>query len=359
MRILHVIQEMRTGGAERVVASLVRGATERGHVVAVAAAPGAVADELGLQPFPLPLLERRPWRIPGGAWRVFRAIRAFRPDVVHAQNPAMAVLVALATGRGRRPASLVSVHGVPEADYRPAAKLLRAAGLPVVACGPGVETGLADAGYRSIETISNAVPPPPAPRDRAELEHELGLPAGGKLVVAAGRLVPVKNHALAIRAIADVPGASLAILGEGPERHRLEELISEIGLTGQVSLPGFVADPIPWYQRASVFILSSHYEGQPNALIEAVLHECPVVCAASRGGTVELMQAAGLEDCVLPGDQFEELFGPRIHYVLALDRSRWTTARERLAKLTDFPTVVGRYLGVCGIHTERRSPTLC
>ena len=180
MRILHVIQEMRTGGAERVVASLVRGATERGHVVAVAAAPGAVADELGLQPFPLPLLERRPWRIPGGAWRVFRAIRAFRPDVVHAQNPAMAVLVALATGRGRRPASLVSVHGVPEADYGPAAKLLRAAGLPVVACGPGVETGLADAGFRSAETIANAVPPPPAPRDRAELERELGLPAGAQ-----------------------------------------------------------------------------------------------------------------------------------------------------------------------------------
>ena len=203
MRILHVIQEMRTGGAERVVASLVRGATERGHVVAVAAAPGAVADELGLQPFPLPLLERRPWRIPLGAWRVFRAIRAFRPDVVHAQNPAMAVLVALATGRGRRPASLVSVHGVPEADYRPAAKLLRAAGLPVVACGPGVETGLADAGFRSVETIANAVPPPPEPRDRDELEHELGLPAGHKLVVAAGRLVPVKNHALAIRAIAE------------------------------------------------------------------------------------------------------------------------------------------------------------
>ena len=148
---------------------------------------------------------------------------------MHAHNPAMAVLVALATGRGRRPASLVSVHGVPEADYGRAAKVLRAAGLPVVACGPGVETGLAEAGFRSAETIANAVPPPPAPRDRTELERELGLPAGHQLVVAVGRLVPVKNHALAIRAIADVPGAALAILGEGPLLDELAQQAKELG----------------------------------------------------------------------------------------------------------------------------------
>ena len=237
-----MIQEMRTGGAERVVASLVRGATQLGHEVAVAAAPGAVADELGLRLFPLPLLERRPWRVPLGAWRVLRAIRAFRPDVVHAQNPAMAVLVALATGRGRRPRALVSVHGVPEADYRPAAKLLRAAGLHVVACGPGVETGLADAGFRNLETIANAVPPPPEPRDRAEVERELGLPAGRKLVVAVGRLVPVKNHALAIRALVDVPDAALAILGEGPLHSELRQQAEALGVADRVVLGGLRTD---------------------------------------------------------------------------------------------------------------------
>jgi glycosyltransferase involved in cell wall biosynthesis len=305
VRILHVIQEMRTGGAERVVASLVRGATDRGHVVAVASAPGAVADELGLRPFPLPLLERRPWRIPVGVWRVFRAIRVFRPDVVHAQNPGMAVLVALATGRGRRPASLVSVHGVPEADYKPTAKLLRATGLHVVACGPGVETGLADAGYRSAETIANAVPPPPEPRDRAELERELGLPAGGKLVVAVGRLVPVKNHALAIRAIVDVPGATLAILGEGPLMGELEAQANALGIADRVVLTGLRSDARAIMGAADAVVVSSVGEGLPLVALEALAARTPVVATSVRG--IKELLTDGRDSLLVPGDDAEAL----------------------------------------------------
>lgn len=305
MRILHVIQEMRTGGAERVVASLVRGATERGHQVAVAAAPGAVADELGLHPFPLPLLERRPWRVPLGAWRVFRAIRAFRPDVVHAQNPAMALLVALATGRGRRPPSLVSVQGVPEADYGPTARLLRAAGLRVVACGPGVETGLADAGLRSVETIANAVPPPPEPRDRAELERELGLPAGRKLVVAAGRLVPVKNHALAISAIVDVPDAALAILGEGPLQGELEQQAAASGVADRVVLAGLRSDARAIMSAADVVVVSSAGEGLPLVALEALAARTPLVATSVRG--IRELLTDGRDSLLVPADDAEAL----------------------------------------------------
>jgi glycosyltransferase involved in cell wall biosynthesis len=283
MRILHVIQELRTGGAERVVASLVRGSTERGHDVAIAAAPGAVADELGLHPFPLPLLERRPWRVPLGAWRVFRAIRVFRPDVVHAQNPAMALLVALATRRGARPPALVSVHGVPESDYRPTARLLRAAGLPVVACGPGVESGLADAGFSSVETIANAVPPPPKPRDRAELERELGIPASTKLVVAVERLVPVKNHALAIQAIASVPGATLAILGEGPLHEQLAGQAASLGIADRVVLTGLRADARAIMGAADAVVVPSLGEGLPLVALEALAACTPVVATSVRG----------------------------------------------------------------------------
>lgn len=283
MRILHVIQELRTGGAERVVASLVRGSSERGHEVAVAAASGAVADELGLHPFPLPLLERRPWRVPLGAWRVLRAIRAFRPDVVHAQNPAMAVLVALATGRGRRPPALVSVHGVPEADYGPTARLLRAAGLPVVACGPGVESALAEAGCSGVETIANAVSPAPEARDRAELDCELGIPDGARLVVAVGRLVPVKNHALAIRAIASVPGATLAILGEGPLQKELAQQAASLGIADRVVLTGLRTDARAIMGAADAVVVPSVGEGLPLVALEALAARTPVVATVVRG----------------------------------------------------------------------------
>ena len=65
MRILHVIQELGTGGAERIVLTLARGAQEAGHEVAVAAAPGPLDDELEAGRFDFPYLRRRPWRVAG------------------------------------------------------------------------------------------------------------------------------------------------------------------------------------------------------------------------------------------------------------------------------------------------------
>jgi len=283
MRILHVIQEMRMGGAERVVASLVRGAEARGHQVAVAAAPGAVSEELGIAPFPLPLIRRKPWRVPLGAWRVLRAARAFRPDIVHAQNPAMGMLTAIATARGRRPRALVSIHGVPEADYGATARLLRLAGLHVVACGPGVESGLAAAGFDSVQTIPNAVPPPPAPRDRAELERELGLAPGRRLVVAVGRLVPVKNHGLALRALADVPEATLVILGEGPLRGELEREAGEAGVGDRVVFAGLRPDARAIMGAADAVVVTSHGEGLPLVALEALAARTPLVATSVRG----------------------------------------------------------------------------
>jgi glycosyltransferase involved in cell wall biosynthesis len=173
------------------------------------------------------------------------------------------------------------------------------------------------------------------------------------LFLGVGRLSPEKGFDRLIRAFqrfqSAFPAARLVLLGEGVERGRLERLIAELGLEKSVSLPGFVPDPGSWYQQASVFALSSRYEGQPNALIEAILDECPVVCAAGHGGTVELMREIGLEDCLVPDDQFEQQFGNKVRQVLAFDGTRWQSAREKLAKLTDFETVVQQYLNVCGV----------
>ena len=180
------------------------------------------------------------------------------------------------------------------------------------------------------------------------------------LVLGIGRLSPEKGFDRLIRGFqrfrSAMPSARLVILGEGPERERLDRLIVELGLKECVSLPGFVSEVTSWYERADVFALSSHYEGQPNSLIEAILHQCPVVCAAGHGGTIELIQAAGLEDCLVPDDQFEELFADRLRAVLNLDLSRWQRAREKLAALTDFETVLQRYLSVCGIESGCPDP---
>ncbi len=192
-------------------------------------------------------------------------------------------MTALATRRGHSPRGLVSVHGVPEPDWPATARILRLAGLPAVACGPGVEAALAEQGCRVLETISNGVGPAPRPADRAALEREWGLTTGAPLVVAAGRLVPAKNHALAIRALADVPAAALAILGEGPLRDALADEARIAGVADRVVLAGLRTDAREVIGAADAVVLCSHAEGLPLVALEALAAGTPLVATAVRG----------------------------------------------------------------------------
>jgi glycosyltransferase involved in cell wall biosynthesis len=107
------------------------------------------------------------------------------------------------------------------------------------------------------------------------------------LVVAVGRLVPAKGFDVLLEAFAALPDAlshwRLAILGEGPERARLTELASKLGIADRIWLPGWVAEPGDTWAGASVFALTSRYEGFPNALIEAMACGLPVVATACTG----------------------------------------------------------------------------
>ncbi len=162
MCIPQVIQDLAPGGAERVVLSLVAGLGAAGHAAEVVATPGPWRPANDVRTHPLPHLERHRERIPAAAVVLRRAMRAFRPDLVHAHNPGMAAVASLATGRGRWPRTIVSFHGVPDEEYPAAARVLRLLGLPVVGCGPGVTAALAEHGVRARATIVNGVPPAPA-----------------------------------------------------------------------------------------------------------------------------------------------------------------------------------------------------
>jgi glycosyltransferase involved in cell wall biosynthesis len=299
VRILHAIQEMTVGGAERVVLALAAAARSEGHTVAVAAAPGQLTGELDGLVFELPLVERRLGRVPAAIVALRGAIRAFRPDLVHCHNPGIAAAAGPATLRGRTPPGLVSVHGVPDEDYGRAARVLRLAGLPVVACGPGVGAGLHEAGLQPLTTILNGVPPAPAPADRAALRKELGIPAEGPLVLAVGRLAPVKNHALAIRALADVPEAVLAVVGDGPLLDELRARAAREGVAGRVVFTGVRPDARALIGAADAVVLPSHAEGLPLVALEALAAGTPLVATDVRG--VRELVADGAE-LVPPND---------------------------------------------------------
>jgi len=100
------------------------------------------------------------------------------------------------------------------------------------------------------------------------------------LVVGVGRLVPQKDFSTLVRAFAalrcDRP-TRLLILGEGPERAALEQLVGELGIRDRVALAGFTPNPFPALRRADVVVSSSRWEGLPGVLIEALALGRPVV----------------------------------------------------------------------------------
>jgi glycosyltransferase involved in cell wall biosynthesis len=276
VRILHVIQELGTGGAERILVSAYRGAQAAGHEPFVAAAPGPLAAELGGETFPLPLVERRPQRVPGAALALRKAVQAARPDVVHAYNPTMALVAGLVTRRGTRPRGLVNLQGVAEEDWPATVRMVRLSGLEPVACGPGVAAALREHGLEPFATVPNAVGPAPPPAGRSELVSE-----GTRLVVAVGRLVEQKNHELAIRAIVHVPDTTLAIVGDGPLRSRLESLSAE--LDAPVVFTGVRKDARALMGAADAVVMPSRWEGLPLTALEALASGTPLVATSVRG----------------------------------------------------------------------------
>ena len=116
-------------------------------------------------------------------------------------------------------------------------------------------------------------------------------------IVGAGRLVPDKGFATLVEAFSlisqDVPDAHLTIYGEGPDRHRLEELVSSLGLAERISLPGAVSNVAEASINARLFVLASEYEGCPNVLIEAMCAGIPVVAADCRPGGARFLTENG------------------------------------------------------------------
>ena len=297
MRILQVIQELGAGGAESIVRQLIAMAKETGDEVAVACY-GDPRVSVGVECFSLPLLRRHPLQVPGASRRLRRAIDAFRPDIVHCHNPGMAVVTAMATRRGRIAPAVVTVHGMPPSDVRRAARLLRLAGLPVVACGPGVAVSLASHGLDVLCTIVNGVGPPPRPADREAACISWDLDQRLRLVLAVGRLVPQKRHDIAVHAVAGIPDVALVVLGEGPLRRNLENLTLELDVAKRVRFPGAHANPRALLGVADAVIHPSDWEGMPLAVIEAMSAARPIVATAVPG--IRELLRDGVDSLLVP-----------------------------------------------------------
>jgi glycosyltransferase involved in cell wall biosynthesis len=141
-----------------------------------------------------------------------------------------------------------------------------------------------------VRVIYNPVSSDVALRAQAPVAHPF-FEAGVPVLVAAGKLKPQKDFETLLRAFRVAREARpmrLIILGEG-DTTPLRARAAELGIASDVDWPGYVENPYAWFRRASVYVLSSAWEGFPNVLIEALACGCPVVSTDCPSGPAEIL----------------------------------------------------------------------
>jgi glycosyltransferase involved in cell wall biosynthesis len=159
------------------------------------------------------------------------------------------------------------------------------------------------------------------------------------VVVGAGRLRYQKGFDRLLRAFAPVaaahPGWRLRIFGEGEKRAHLEALAAELGIADHVALPGRVRDLRGELEEASIFALSSRFEGLPMVLLEAMSQGLAIVSFDCRTGPRELLED-GRDGVLVPDGDEAALSRALLELVEDRERRRrlGAAARERARELS-------------------------
>jgi L-malate glycosyltransferase len=321
--VCQILHSLRVGGAEVLAARLARGLRDRVRFLfACLDELGTLGEELRREDFPVHVLGRRPgldWRCAHG---LARLLRREQVDVIHAHQYTPFFYGSFARLLYRRPAVIFTEHGRHFPDY-PRRKRMLANRLllrqedRVIGVGEAVRQALINnegipAGR--VEMIYNGIDLAPfgksAP-DRADARPEMGIGPNDLVIVQVARLDYLKDHATAIRTLARVvrhrPDARLVLVGEGPERDKIEDQARRSGLEPNLRLLGLRKDIARILTAADLFLLTSISEGIPLTLIEAMAAGLPVV-ATRVGGVGEVIedQVTGLlapsgDDAILAG----------------------------------------------------------
>lgn len=134
---------------------------------------------------------------------------------------------------------------------------------------------------------------PCLPQEVASVRRQFGVPCEALLLLAVGRLSREKGHLdlidafAALRRLCPEKAFCMVLVGEGPERFRIERKCGQLGIADSVFLVGHQNDVRPFYSMADIVVLPSHSEGSPNVLLEAMAAGLPVV-ATVVGGVPEI-----------------------------------------------------------------------
>jgi GalNAc-alpha-(1->4)-GalNAc-alpha-(1->3)-diNAcBac-PP-undecaprenol alpha-1,4-N-acetyl-D-galactosaminyltransferase len=327
-RITLVLSSLSSGGAERVMSLMANHWAEKHWAVTMVTLAGAETDFFSLSPS----VSRVSLRLEGSSsgavsasWRniarvraLRSAIRASRPDAVISFIESVNVLTLLATRLTTTPVVVAERTDPREHKIGAAWSALRKSLYPraaalVVQTHGVLPWAVERVGAEKAHVIPNPVMPASSRPSNAVNAYPQ------PFVLAMGRLTREKGFDLLLRAFEKAsrlyPGWSLVVLGEGSERASLEGLAEELGISARVHLPGRQTEPATTMSQASMFVLSSRFEGFPNALLEAMACGLPVVSFDCRSGPGEIIRD-GVDGILVPpgnvpalGEAMQDLMG--------------------------------------------------
>jgi glycosyltransferase involved in cell wall biosynthesis len=265
MHSCHIIASAAPGGMENHLIALCNGLCRRESVTVVA--PDWFTDKFhpGVRVIPFNALLSSRYN-PLTLVRLRRLIGKIAPDILHAHGSKAAMLIAV-PGLFNAFIRVTTVHGLKRrTSFLRAFDRVIAVSQTVANALPGLP----------VDVVMNGVPLSACPPD----------PEPGNqppLVIAIGRLVPVKGFDVLLRAWADVPSARLLIVGDGPERAVLEAQARHLGVSSRVTFAGFRPDVRALLATADLMVIASRREGLPLVLVEALQARRPVVSTAVGG----------------------------------------------------------------------------
>ncbi len=301
MKLSIILPALRGRGVERVAIELVRGLVQVGVDIEIVLArrEGELLDSLPNQVKLFALNAPKRYGLLRCLPSLIRYFRSSRPQVVLPFWDGLEIIVhtALLVSFQRRNAVVIfSLHNSPLylASFptlrRMCANLSTFFMLRISDKVVAVSKGVAEESAKRfrfpqecIHVIYNGILSPALWKLAEEpVSHPWFKPNGssGSIILSVGRLTEQKDFPTLLRAFAlvrrEMP-SRLLILGEGEKRKELEALAQELGVREDLDMPGFVKNPYTYMKRASVFVLSSQWEGFGNVLVEAMACGCPVV----------------------------------------------------------------------------------
>ena len=358
VRVLHAITMLELGGAQRNTLDTVT-RLDRGRFAAALACAdrGELFAEAETLPdlafFPLRHLRRevRPLADLAALAELRRAIRAFRPDVVHTHSSKAGILGRAAARRERVGVVVHSIHGFGFGPHQraPVRALFLAAeriaarwtthfiAVSAENLAAGVRLGLFPRERATVIRSGIDLAAFRGAAGGAAVRAELGVPPDAPLVVQVAcfkaQKAPERFVALAARLAPRFPAAHFVLVGDGALRGPLEAARAAAALTGRLHLPGWRRDVPAVLDAATVVTLTSRFEGLPRALVEARAVGRPVVAMAV-DGVVEAVRD-GVDGFLVPeGD--DEAMAARVGELLADEALRRRFAARAGEGLDEF-----------------------